>query len=913
MPPTTNGPVIPRAKRNAAGEDVSIAVILSNQRREFVNTSSNAIALRYEPHGIWGEGQLASFKKRSGQEKLALRAEDIRRSAISPPFRVEALEKVAAAELSEALDLITELHDPALFYDHISNTIASRPNLNPDRLAAPFVAKTIASEVHNAYLVAASWKVIVNVLVEVRQRGLKDANVRKTVLGNSGIRDAYLLVVDTVDMLCSLAQQKLSISIVGSSEFGHLFSGSRTAKSFSTADATAIRALHRSLIDTIIVELVLPNSRYEPHILVAVLRDALETTPKEGTNKFSQGVFDALGNFAALIEFKDILLGPLHGEEGAKVLKMPRKEAAGEINEFFDAINLSLKASSLSSRWQSWAFPLDKTRSKDKLDELWKHINTVYYDVTDETHTVDSLWRLEDELDCKPSYSTWYIPDCAAYGGEVSSEDEKLIFPGDPKRKQGKNALARSKKRPGGMSRSRAAIMLGDAEEENFNDMPDLMLVVSSDDDEMPLYTDEGTSEESEGDESSEEEELVDEEESEYEGNEIRTMEALVAEAVEEFHIRGNKLPAWTQETEDSQGTDSSAEGSLKSNPILKMLRSYIGRVFETDPTFKPQKLGERPVFGPPRPPPRLQEGLSTSIKPLRDSPEAISSALVGMTVEDAEDEDDLKDEEKKKKKKSKKKKKKKSTAEESQEIKQILEEADTVTPMTPPIPTVTTPNSSTFSPAFTSPKESRTSSDIGASTIPLPIAPTTARSAHSYMVNEKKPAKAKLKTRGEPAPQGGEVPKAKKGFFSKFGGAKVKAEQKEPVSGQKTEGSNLFGKIGVFHLPKRANKLIGRLLGSKDDETKGQSSMRWDDFIKVMTLMGFKVDKGAQGSRVTFYPPDSKDTPIVLHKPHPDPTINPVMLKRISKRLKRHYGWHEDHFDQAKAQAGFTNDNGLD
>lgn len=72
--PTYTGAIVPRAKRNAAGEDISRAVVSSRRRRPESNTTSKAIVLRHGRHGVWGEGQLASFKKLSGQEKLALRA-----------------------------------------------------------------------------------------------------------------------------------------------------------------------------------------------------------------------------------------------------------------------------------------------------------------------------------------------------------------------------------------------------------------------------------------------------------------------------------------------------------------------------------------------------------------------------------------------------------------------------------------------------------------------------------------------------------------------------------------------------------------------------------------------------------------------------------------------------------------------
>jgi len=72
--PTHIGAIIPRAKRNAAGEDISRVVVSLRHRRPESDTSSKAVVLRHGRHGVWGEGQIASFKKLSGQEKLALKA-----------------------------------------------------------------------------------------------------------------------------------------------------------------------------------------------------------------------------------------------------------------------------------------------------------------------------------------------------------------------------------------------------------------------------------------------------------------------------------------------------------------------------------------------------------------------------------------------------------------------------------------------------------------------------------------------------------------------------------------------------------------------------------------------------------------------------------------------------------------------
>jgi len=47
----------------------------------------------------------------------------------------------------------------------------------------------------------------------------------------------------------------------------------------------------------------------------------------------------------------------------------------------------------------------------------------------------------------------------------------------------------------------------------------------------------------------------------------------------------------------------------------------------------------------------------------------------------------------------------------------------------------------------------------------------------------------------------------------------------------------------------------------------------------------------------VRFDPPDPKDVSITFHKPHPDPTITPIMLREFAKKLKKNYGWSEADF----------------
>jgi hypothetical protein len=169
--------------------------------------------------------------------------------------------------------------------------------------------------------------------------------------------------------------------------------------------------------------------------------------------------------------------------------------------------------------------------------------------------------------------------------------------------------------------------------------------------------------------------------------------------------------------------------------------------------------------------------------------------------------------EDKKKKKKKKKKPKKKTTAGGSAEIKDdIMQEYITST---------------------TSPTTPFTAKSYGGSA----KSPGGAKSMDPYLVGKDTEPKVKVKTQVDP----GTVNKdgdgtTKKGFFSKFTGKK----DKEKVEGAKDEvanggGGGVFGKRGALQLPARAGALMGRLLGSKDDEAMGKAPMRWDNFVKVL------------------------------------------------------------------------------
>ncbi|KAK3714786.1 hypothetical protein LTR37_007520 [Vermiconidia calcicola] len=74
----------------------------------------------------------------------------------------------------------------------------------------------------------------------------------------------------------------------------------------------------------------------------------------------------------------------------------------------------------------------------------------------------------------------------------------------------------------------------------------------------------------------------------------------------------------------------------------------------------------------------------------------------------------------------------------------------------------------------------------------------------------------------------------------------------------------------------------------------KGQSrSFSWKHFLQAMVDAGFSVLQGS-GSAVSFR---NDRGVIVFHQPHPEPSIDPIMLQLMGKRLHKWFGWDSDVF----------------
>ncbi|KAF8191563.1 hypothetical protein K438DRAFT_1935373 [Mycena galopus ATCC 62051] len=94
--------------------------------------------------------------------------------------------------------------------------------------------------------------------------------------------------------------------------------------------------------------------------------------------------------------------------------------------------------------------------------------------------------------------------------------------------------------------------------------------------------------------------------------------------------------------------------------------------------------------------------------------------------------------------------------------------------------------------------------------------------------------------------------------------------------------------RTAVFHRILQAPDLPD---AKEADDGPKMGQIRWTDFERAMKRIGFGIAQTA-GSSVRFDPPAKSARPITFHRPHPDSTLTPIMLKWIGARLKRCYGW---------------------
>lgn len=67
-------------------------------------------------------------------------------------------------------------------------------------------------------------------------------------------------------------------------------------------DWASLKTMHKSFLDSIVVELCLPNSQYSKQIMLQLLEEATTESRKE-TKRFPQALWDAVGDFSVGISY----------------------------------------------------------------------------------------------------------------------------------------------------------------------------------------------------------------------------------------------------------------------------------------------------------------------------------------------------------------------------------------------------------------------------------------------------------------------------------------------------------------------------------------------------------------------------------------------------------------------------------
>ncbi|KIJ67776.1 hypothetical protein HYDPIDRAFT_107270 [Hydnomerulius pinastri MD-312] len=880
-------------------------------------STSRALVLRNGKYGAFGTGEVMLASKMSGREKLDLLAEDLvsqkSRSAVMSPLKLEKCIRIADSQFNAYLDDIADLRDPELFYDRIKAEVAARTpyakGVQETLQNASYVASVIATRVHNAYMIASGWKIVLDTLRSLQEYGLSDTTAHIQLQKDENVRSQYLALCDIVGVLIDLGQAQFSVLATTTPHYVRYFTkveGIQPGDPEIAFDWAGLKDACRSFLDSIIIELCFPRAPYPKRILYQILHDAIDESPKEA-KRFPQKMWDAIGELSVTLELQELLERPLLGPQGEQLKGLPR-QMPEQYEMWLDAQIYSKQASELYANFKDLISPLEKTSDRSTLDNMWRFMNLNYKTVSN--LPLDTLWQLDEALRRTPQWSAFYMPNLRTY--ESGSDDEGV----SKSLVKSKGSKRNGTKKP---NKKLLAITDGRADDESDGSMPDLQSVSdSSDESDLDAFESEAGGDDSEEDDSDWEDD------SEYDSEEeelYRTMlrEAMdTAMAIPEFFDPKTEVPEFEAFAEERKG-----------NPFLKLLGSLRGRMFSADSKLSSTtrtaprkgqfgtKVQAAKAASKVSPAPALKIDFSgvldddlPPLQPLtaprkRWEPKPFvaktpsAPALVSQepqshraTVEDAEDEDDDAASTASKKKKKKKPKKKKAGL---GNLGTVQEDSVPPTPATPTKP------SSGFSPSPESPTKSPSSSkpsvanaSLGslalASTASLPIEPTTGKSGRSYL-QELGSTKGKVKSRPDHASLFSE----KRGFLSKLSG-KDKDKEKDKPKKEKEHDPNVNKKFTWFNkLGKKTTGYMHQLLRTSADEKAG--ALKWENFVKLMKDMGFEYDPSTAGSSVRFDPPNPKDRAISFHKPHPDPTLYPNHLREFGKKLKEYYGWSEEDF----------------
>jgi hypothetical protein len=163
-------------------------------------------------------------------------------------------------------------------------------------------------------------------------------------------------------------------------------------------DWAALREACLSFLDSIIIELCFPRAPYPKAILYQILRDAVHESPKEA-KRFPQALWDAVGDLSARftplrvytrllttfqvsVQLQQLLEAPLLGPQGGTWKNSPRTLIPEDYEIWIDAQTDSEEAAGKYANFKDIIFPLEKTKNKVVLENMWKYVNLVSHRIS---------------------------------------------------------------------------------------------------------------------------------------------------------------------------------------------------------------------------------------------------------------------------------------------------------------------------------------------------------------------------------------------------------------------------------------------------------------------------------------------------------------------------------------------------
>ncbi|CAE6526758.1 unnamed protein product [Rhizoctonia solani] len=909
-------PIGRRIRNPPEDSDASKALVLRRKPKDENEDLSKALIIRPADDGKDDRQALVLYRKRGAQEHLRQLVAWHKSSALLPPFRLEELIRIADSQFMAFLRELQNLQDPLCFFDDIMETIEHtreyvlfKENGGKDPLQnAAFVTSTIAIRIHNAYFRTAAWKYVRDHAKFLKDMELDDTNVLAQLKEKEARATAYLGIYEMLKHLEASGQKELGLLAASTEHYMHHI---KEGPNGLVWDPKGGLQLHKSLVDTIIMEMVFPQARYELSILMLCLRDAIALGGGEKkTKRFDQQVFDTIGDLSVTLQLLDMMETPISGAEA----KAWRAEQAPKITDAFAGVyQSSAGAAKHVAGIASMVVPLTKTKTPATLEKMWDTINQTY--VARTGMDIDILWGLQDSMNPEPQWSAWALTSTRT---------------GDEEADKNRRALVRKiRPRPYPEERRKQlAIANGSFAED---DEPPLLISGSEEED---LGSEEWESED-ESDDEEEQQNYWDTLMRNYEAQERQVAANKEKEKEKEKETEKEKPPegrenafktlfrslkgtspafvrrAWTdwdlgrflgkdpvlsvepqpiqpdfEEDEDEEGGDQPGKKKKKKKPKKKAGAGVVG-----DDDIP----GLIPAYPYPKAPADLPALIPLSVANERlkakqgQAPGSkVEVQKPNVTLEELDDPDAHKPEGSGKKKKKKKKKTKKAGEPEQADED---DEEEPARPATPPpassAPAATTSPSSTKSPkGKPAPKTPLKSGGAAASMSSLYTPqPETAQSALSYVKSEGISVKNKTKSRPENKFE-------KLGSFMSRTFGRRREEEEQAAAEAEKQKSGVADRLASYmkSVKSRAIPAWQKILNMDD----ARGGLSWHDFVKAMTDLGFEYDESSAGSRVRFDPPDRKDSSYTVHKPHPDAWLSPRRVKDIARDLKKLYGFDD-------------------